>query len=47
MEVLRMCAFGDGIPCDKHCQFYNTCTRSVKNKKGEKKNETSCERKTR
>lgn len=45
MEELRMCAFGDGIPCDKKCQFYNTCTRSTKNKKGEKKNETSCKRK--
>lgn len=44
MEKLRICAFGDPIPCDKKCQFFMTCTRNPKNRKGDKKNEASCKR---
>ena len=38
MEKFRLCAFGDVKPCDKKCQFFETCTRNPKNRKGEKKN---------
>ena len=45
MELFRMCGFGEIKPCDKKCQFYATCTRNPKNRKGEKKNEqTVCKR---
>ena len=39
MEMFRLCAFGDPIPCDKQCQFFKTRTRNPKNRKGEKKSE--------
>ena len=37
MEKLRVCAFGDPIPCDKKCQFFMTCTRNPKNREEKKK----------
>ena len=34
MGSYRMCAFGDVKPCDDKCEFFRTCTRNPKNRKG-------------
>ena len=44
MDKLRMCAFGEPKPCDKKCQFYNTCTRSIKNREAKKDEQDVCKR---